>query len=113
MTGNDCDDGRRSNNWSITRFTNPALLHANTSTAMTSLLTLSLLDGEFVTVVTASSVADRLDKSDSEIGVGGESVFSLAAKERGGGSGHTQYKECDTECLQTKANKQQTHMTDT
>ena len=80
--GNDWGDGWSSNNRSITRFTNDALLQASTSTAMTSLLTLSRLDGEFVTVVTASvtvsSATDRLGMSTFEVGFGSEIASTLA-----------------------------------
>ena len=80
--GNDWGDGWSSNNRSITRFTNDALLQASTSTAMTSLLTLSTFDGEFVTVVTASvtvsSATDRLGMSNFETGFGSEIASTLA-----------------------------------
>lgn len=82
MMGNDWDDGWSSNNLSITRFTNDALLQASTSTAMTSVLTLSWVDGEFVTVVTASvtvsSATDCLGMSNFEIGFGSEIASTLA-----------------------------------
>lgn len=87
--GNDWADGRKSNNLSNTRFTNDSLLHANTSTAMASLLTPPRSDDELVTFVTALSVTDRLDICDSEIELGSEKASNLAA-EKGSGSGCTQ-----------------------
>ena len=90
---------------------------------MTSLLILSLLVGESVTVVAAPSVADRLDKCnsvvaapsvavrldkcDSEIGVGGERAFNLAAEEGGGVGTHitSNPSYCHIEWLKTITNK--------
>ena len=81
--GNDTDDGRSSSNLSNTRFTKASLLQANTSTAMTSLLTLRSVEGELVSDVTTAS-GDGLDRSESEIEVGGESRSNLPAKGREG-----------------------------
>ena len=80
--GNDTDDGRSSSNLSNTRFTKASLLQANTSTAMTSLLTLRSVEGELVSDVTTASGDDLW--SESEIEVGGESRSNLAAKGREG-----------------------------